>query len=81
MQYNPILHWPWAHFFFTWGVYVHVHCINTLFPNLGIFITCIFLQPEMRTPLMIACLKQKTDFAKKLVKKKADILAMDGVRQ
>ncbi len=33
----------------------------------------------MRTPLMIACLKQKTEFATKLVKKKADILAMDGV--
>ncbi len=28
---------------------------------------------------MIACLKQKTEFATKLVKKKADILAMDGV--
>ncbi len=28
---------------------------------------------------MIACLKQKTDFAIKLVKKKADILAMDRV--
>ncbi len=37
------------------------------------------LQPEMRTPLMIACLRQKTKFAIKLVKKRADILAMDRV--
>ncbi len=39
----------------------------------------ISLQLDGRTPLMIACLKQSTDFAIKLVENGADVLALDMV--